>query len=111
VPQARVLQPDVRSPRNVSPLRAKHARPCALRLGHRRADFSPEELKAGATVYFEQKEGRSSGPVVYRLRVLERRGPELWTFYGISSTTTEASSLASVSPPCMPAERNPPLAP
>lgn len=127
----------------------------------RRPDFSPEELKAGAIVYFEQKEGRSSGPVVYRLRVLEagsariviatenvtpgqaflvtlfpsgslratylleRRGPDVWTFYGISSTTTEASALASVSAPSyinraaalyghfagIPAERNPPLAP
>jgi hypothetical protein len=127
----------------------------------RRADFSPQELKADAIVYFEQTEGRSSGPVVYRLRVLEagssrvviatenvtpgraflvtlfppgslratylleRRGPDVWTFYGISSTSTEASSLASVSPPSyvnraaalyrylsgVPAERTPPLAP
>jgi hypothetical protein len=127
----------------------------------RRPDFSPAELKPGATVFFEQKEGRSSGPVVYRLHVLEarserlvigtenvtpvraflvtlfppgtlratylleRRGPGVWTFYGISSTTTEASDLASVSPPSyvnraaalyrhfagLPPERHPPLAP
>jgi hypothetical protein len=37
----------------------------------RRPDFSPAELAPGATVYFEQTEGRSSTPVVYRLRVLE----------------------------------------
>jgi uncharacterized protein DUF6675 len=127
----------------------------------RRPDFSPAELQTGATVYFEQKEGRSSGPAVYRLRVLEagparvviatenltpvraflvtlfppgslratylieRRGPDAWTFYGISSTTTEASYLASVSAPSyinraaalyghfagIPVERHAPLAP
>jgi hypothetical protein len=101
----------------------------------RRPDFSPAELAAGATVYFEQQEGRSSGPVVYRLRVLEasstrvaiatenvtpvraflvtlfppgslratylmeRRGADVWSFYGISSTSAQASALASVSPP------------
>jgi hypothetical protein len=101
----------------------------------RRPDFSPAELETGATVYFEQTEGRSSGPTVYRLRVLqagparvviatenvtpvraflvtlfpagslratyliERRGQDVWTFYGISSSTNEASALASVSPP------------
>jgi hypothetical protein len=129
--------------------------------GRRRPDFSPAELETGATVYFEQEEGRSSGPVVYRLRVLEagtarvviatenvtpiraflvtlfppgslratylleRRAPELWAFYGITTTTTEASALASVSPPSyinraaalyghfagVPAERHPPPAP
>jgi len=127
----------------------------------RRPDFSPAELAAGVTVYFEQKEGRSSDLVVYRLRVLEaaaarmviatenvtpvraflvtlfppgslratylleRRGAGVWTFYGISSTTVEASSLASVSPRSyvnraaalynhfagIPAERRTPLAP
>jgi hypothetical protein len=102
--------------------------------GSRRPDFSAAELAVGATVYFEQQEGRSSGAVVYRMRVLEagaakvviatdnvtpvraffvtlfppgslratylleRRGPDLWSFYGISSTTVEASALASVSP-------------
>jgi hypothetical protein len=127
----------------------------------RRGDFSPAELHSGATVYFEQAEGRSSGPVVYRLRVLEaapgrivltsenltpvraflvslfppgslravylldRRGQDVWTFYGLSSTSTEASALASVSVVSyinraaalyghftgIPHDRHPPLAP
>jgi uncharacterized protein DUF6675 len=129
--------------------------------GSRRPDFSPAELATGATVYFEQKEGRTSAPVVYRLRVLEagaarvaiatenvtpvraflvtlfppgslratylieRRGADVWSFYGISSTSAEASALASVSPPSyinraaalygqfagIPAQRHPPPAP
>jgi Family of unknown function (DUF6675) len=40
----------------------------------RRPDFNPAELKNGAEVFYAQDGGRSSGAVVYRLRVLER-GP------------------------------------
>lgn len=57
--------------------------------------------------------------------VLERRAPQLWGFYAISSVSTEASALASVSPESylnraaalyshfvgIPAERHPPPAP
>lgn len=39
--------------------------------GRRRADFAAAEMKAGAELYFEQVDNRSSSPVVYRMRVLE----------------------------------------
>ena len=39
--------------------------------GRRRPDFTPEELKAGAELYFEEEDNRSSSPVVYRMHVLE----------------------------------------
>ena len=38
----------------------------------RRPDFSPAEMKSGADLFFAQDDSRSSGSVVYRLRVLER---------------------------------------
>lgn len=37
----------------------------------RRADFSPEELRRGGAVYFAERDNRSTGAVVYRLRVIE----------------------------------------
>ena len=127
----------------------------------RRPDFTPDEMKSGADLYFEEDDNRSSGSVVYRLRVLqarrdrivvetenvtpiraffvtlfppgslratyflERREPDTWGFYGLSSTGAEASALASVSEASyvnraaalyrhfigVPADRDPPLAP
>jgi len=41
-------------------------------ISHRRPDFGPGEMKSGAILYFLQEDNRSSEPVVYRLRVLER---------------------------------------
>jgi len=38
----------------------------------RRADFAAAEMKPGADLYFEEEDNRSSSPVVYRCRVLER---------------------------------------
>ena len=38
----------------------------------RRPDFSLAEMKSGADLFFAQDDSRSSGAVVYRLRVLER---------------------------------------
>ncbi len=38
-----------------------------------RADFSPQELRTGSSVYFSQTDNRSSGDVVYRMTVLEAR--------------------------------------
>lgn len=40
-----------------------------------RADFSPRELLGGVPVYFVQTDNRSSGDVVYRMRVLQA-GPD-----------------------------------
>jgi len=37
----------------------------------RRADFAPAEMVRGADLYFAQEDSRSSGEVVYRMRVLE----------------------------------------
>ena len=37
----------------------------------RRADFAAAEMSAGAELFFEERDNRSSGPVVYRMRVLE----------------------------------------
>lgn len=47
----------------------------AARPGSRRADFASGEMQAGAELYFEQQDNRSSSAVVYRMRVLEA-GPE-----------------------------------
>jgi hypothetical protein len=127
----------------------------------RRPDFTAEEMKSGAELYFEELDNRSSDAVMYRLRVLEaspdrivvetenvtpiraffltlfpprslratnfveRRGPDTWGFYGLSSNGAEASGLASVSEASyinraaalyrhfigVPADRDPPLAP
>jgi hypothetical protein len=41
------------------------------RAGSRRADFATAEMQAGAELFFEQHDNRSSSPVVYRMRVLE----------------------------------------
>jgi hypothetical protein len=41
----------------------------------RRADFEPAEMSRGADLYFAQKDSRSSGEVIYRMRVLED-GPD-----------------------------------
>ena len=41
----------------------------------RRADFAPAEMARGADLYFAQEDSRSSGEVVYRMRVLEN-GPD-----------------------------------
>jgi hypothetical protein len=131
----------------------------AAALGGR--DFTPEEMKRAADLYFEEVDNRSSAAVVYRLRVreaspnrivietenvtpisaffvtlfppgslratyfLERREPDTWGFYGLSSNGAEASALASVSEASyvnraaalyrhfigVPADRDPPLAP
>lgn len=43
--------------------------------GERRPDFTVAEMKSGGDLYFAQRDNRSSGEVVYRLRVLES-GPE-----------------------------------
>jgi hypothetical protein len=40
-------------------------------LGRRRADFTAAELRSGRDAYFVQHDSRSSGDVVYRMRVLE----------------------------------------
>jgi uncharacterized protein DUF6675 len=100
----------------------------------RRPDFTAAEMAPGQDLYFEQTDTRSSSPVVYRMRVLERtdtrfsvetenvsavqtflitlfppgslrasyfveRGAgDLWSFYGLSSTSSEASVLTSASP-------------
>lgn len=42
--------------------------------GHARADFTPQEMRPGATLYFVERDNRS-GLATYRLRVLEA-GPE-----------------------------------
>lgn len=38
----------------------------------RRGDFRPEELRPGVAVYLAERDGRSSGTVIYRMRVIER---------------------------------------
>jgi hypothetical protein len=43
----------------------------APQAGQRRADFTPAEMRAGAALYYEETDNRSSTPVVYRMRVLE----------------------------------------
>jgi hypothetical protein len=40
-----------------------------------RPDFAPAEMARGADLYFAQKDSRSSGEVIYRMRVLEN-GPD-----------------------------------
>jgi hypothetical protein len=41
----------------------------AADLTQRRADFTAEEMESGQDLYFAQKDNRSSGPVVFRMRV------------------------------------------
>lgn len=43
----------------------------------RRRDFSPTEMTKGSSLYFVQSDSRSSGEVVYRMRVVERRPDRL----------------------------------
>ena len=43
----------------------------AAALGGR--DFTPDEMKRGTELYFEEEDSRSSGPVRYRMRVREAR--------------------------------------
>lgn len=43
----------------------------------RRPDFTPAEMKEGSSLYFAQADSRSSGQVVYRVRVLEKRPDRL----------------------------------
>ena len=43
----------------------------------RRPDFTPAEMREGSTLYFVQADSRSSGQVVYRMRVLEKRPDRL----------------------------------
>jgi hypothetical protein len=39
---------------------------------HRRGDFRPDELQPGVPLYSAERDGRSSGAVIYRIRVIER---------------------------------------
>jgi len=39
--------------------------------GRRRADFAPGEMKPGAELFYEERDNRSAGPVIHRMRVLE----------------------------------------
>jgi hypothetical protein len=39
---------------------------------HRRDDFRPEELQPGASLHLAERDGRSSGVVIYRMRVIAR---------------------------------------
>jgi hypothetical protein len=39
---------------------------------NRREDFTPEELRPGVSLYSAERDGRSSGFVIYRMRVIER---------------------------------------
>jgi hypothetical protein len=39
---------------------------------NRRDDFRPEELRPGVSLYSAERDGRSSGVVIYRMRVVER---------------------------------------
>jgi hypothetical protein len=39
---------------------------------NRRDDFRPEELRPGISLYSAERDGRSSGFVIYRMRVIER---------------------------------------
>ena len=43
----------------------------------RRPDFSLAEMAEGSSLYFAQADSRSSGEVIYRMRVLERRPDRL----------------------------------
>lgn len=43
----------------------------------RRPDFIPAEMTEGSSLYFVQADSRSSGQVVYRMRVLEKRPDRL----------------------------------
>jgi hypothetical protein len=43
----------------------------------RRPDFTPAEMAEGSSLYFVQADSRSSGEVVYRMRVLEKRPDRL----------------------------------
>jgi hypothetical protein len=39
---------------------------------NRRGDFRPEELRPGVPLYSAERDGRSAGAVIYRMRVVER---------------------------------------
>lgn len=43
----------------------------------RRPDFTPADITEGSSLYFVQADSRSSGQVVYRMRVLEKRPDRL----------------------------------
>ena len=42
-----------------------------------RADFTPQEMQTGRDLFFTQHDNRSSAPVRYRMRVVERRSDSL----------------------------------
>ena len=46
-------------------------------LEHRRADFTAAELRSGRDLYFAQQDSRSSGAVVYRMRLRAARAERL----------------------------------
>lgn len=127
----------------------------------RRGDFALPEMKVGSDLFFEERDSRSSTPVIYRMRVLEagaerlvvetvnvsaikalfvtmfpagslragyileRREPGTWSFYGLSTTSAKANSLATMSESShinraaalyrhflgIPGDRDPPAAP
>jgi hypothetical protein len=127
----------------------------------RRPDFTPGEMKRGVDLFFAEEDNRSSAPVTYRLRILERgpdrlvietanvspvrafritffppgslratyffdrRHPDVWSFYGLSAISQEASALAAFYETSyinraatfyryligVPTDRDPPLAP
>ena len=45
---------------------------------NRREDFTPEELRPGASLYSAERDGRSSGIVIYRMRVSNALRTALW---------------------------------
>jgi uncharacterized protein DUF6675 len=53
--------------------------------GQRRKDFAPEEMKAGAELYFEQTDN-ISGKIIYRLHVLEASGNRI--VFDVENATT-----------------------
>ena len=58
-----------------------------LDMPHRRWDFTVSEMKSGRDLYFDQRDNRSSGLVIYRMRVLEQ---------GESHAAVEVENVTSV---------------
>jgi hypothetical protein len=61
--------------------------------GQRRKDFAPEEMKAGAELYFEQTDN-ISGKIIYRLHVLEASGNRI--VFDVENATTVRHLLVPV---------------
>ena len=74
-----------------------HAAALAAPGGPRRADFTAAEMTEGAELFYEERDNRSSGAVVYRMRVREAGGERI--FIETENLTAVRALLFTLFPP------------